>query len=126
VPFLHGVRDAVIKDRRSRRDGNAIRTSGTEAQDGSYATYEKGEDIWQDIEEDGKAGDRKVNSRVFDWAKGLLMGHLKSKVLVWPQIELRLHQAAWTSVDRFQKSTRKTFLRLKQITYIYKYERVQS
>jgi hypothetical protein len=70
VPFLHGVRDAVIKDRRSRRDQNTITASGTEVQDGSYATSEEVEDIQQDLQEDGRAGDRKANSRVFDWAIG--------------------------------------------------------
>jgi hypothetical protein len=35
------------------------------------ATSEEGvEDIWQDLEEDRRAGDRKANSRVVDWATG--------------------------------------------------------
>jgi hypothetical protein len=34
------------------------------------ATSEEGEDILQDLQEDGRAGDRKANSRVFDWATG--------------------------------------------------------
>lgn len=31
---------------------------------------EEGEAIWQDLQEDHRAGDRKANSRVFDWATG--------------------------------------------------------
>lgn len=31
---------------------------------------EQGEDIWQDFQEDCKAGDRKANSHVFNWATG--------------------------------------------------------
>jgi hypothetical protein len=33
-------------------------------------TSERGEDIWQDFQEDHRAGDWKANSQVFDWAKG--------------------------------------------------------
>jgi hypothetical protein len=29
---------------------------------------EEGEDIWQDLQEDHRAGDRKANSWVFSWA----------------------------------------------------------
>jgi hypothetical protein len=40
MPFLHDVRDTVIKDRwlrrENRRDRNAITASGTEVQDGIY------------------------------------------------------------------------------------------
>jgi hypothetical protein len=61
-----------MKDRRSRRDDerdqNAITASGTEAQDA--ATCKEGEDIRQDLQEDRRAGDRKANGRVFDWATG--------------------------------------------------------
>jgi hypothetical protein len=35
------------------------------------ATFaERRKDIWQDLEEWRRAGDRKANSRVFDWATG--------------------------------------------------------
>jgi hypothetical protein len=34
------------------------------------ATSEEGEDIRQDLQEDSRAGDRKANSRVFDWVTG--------------------------------------------------------
>jgi hypothetical protein len=33
------------------------------------ATSEEGEDIQQDLQEDCRAGDRKANSRFFNWAK---------------------------------------------------------
>jgi hypothetical protein len=33
-------------------------------------TSEEGEDIQQDVQEDHRAGDRKVNSQVFGWATG--------------------------------------------------------
>jgi hypothetical protein len=40
MPFLHGVRDAIMKDQRPRsddgREWNAITASGNVAQDGSY------------------------------------------------------------------------------------------
>jgi hypothetical protein len=32
------------------------------------AASEEGEDIRQDLQEDRRAGDRKANTRVFDWA----------------------------------------------------------
>jgi hypothetical protein len=44
--------------------------SGIRNRGGSYATSEEGEDIRQDLQEDGRAGDGKANSRVFDWATG--------------------------------------------------------
>jgi hypothetical protein len=66
VPFLHDVREAIIKIQRSRRgDG---RERHQEPRGRTATTSEEEEDIRQDLQEERKAGDRKSCSLVLNWA----------------------------------------------------------
>jgi hypothetical protein len=72
VSFLHGLRAAVIKtdDRGKMTEGPGMQQWNKGPRRKTAATSEEGEDIRQDLQEDRRAGDRKANSRVFDWPTG--------------------------------------------------------
>jgi hypothetical protein len=67
MPFLHNVRDGVIKDRLLRRDNRMARNAtlkyGIDAQDG--AASRKRESIQHDRRADSRVGCHEVNSRDF-------------------------------------------------------------
>jgi hypothetical protein len=78
VPFLHGIRDIVIqgqgKDKAVPRTqkGQTFRKRHHAKPDGingkrnqGATTFEKGEDIWQDLQQNQRVEGRKANSRDF-------------------------------------------------------------
>jgi hypothetical protein len=73
MPSLHGIRDVVIKDQcpeetmegfRRQQWNKGLRCKMTDMS-------EEAEGIWQNLQEDRTAGNRKANSWVFDWAMGI-------------------------------------------------------
>jgi hypothetical protein len=80
VPFLHGIRDTIVRDKaRQGCTKNPERTEireetvgetgrhqwGKEPRLKGAAMSEEGQDIWQNLWENHKAGDREVNRWVF-------------------------------------------------------------
>jgi hypothetical protein len=71
MPFLHCIRDTVVRDKARTRlyqetfgkTGKCQWNKGPILKEATKS--EKGEDIQQDIQENHRAGDREANSQVF-------------------------------------------------------------